>query len=316
MRLNRKQGYIDYSSGNLKTFSIANDNLLNKISLRLKADITISGGTTSGSVVSFSPVTFLQRIELVLNGKDTIVSISGKDLFVLNQIETSRANELITLASGDAQSNSMIYSTINIDFRLLNTLVPNLTVLNARLFDDITLKLTWGTTADLISGGDRSITVNDMKLWVTTEEETTQFTTPNNVLKKIATIEQVITASGNQTIDLPRGAIYHNLLLNVQDNSIDNDSLINSIEIKTNGTNVIITNDYNILKMDMVEFYRLAYSEIYTGFVMIPFDKTKELKDAISSDSLTTFKLIGDSNTPTGISKLKLITGELIPIKI
>jgi hypothetical protein len=317
MKQERNLGRINYVANQLVPFDMPEVSLYHKIQLRLRGDITIAGGTTSGTPVEYNPVSIITNIDLVGDGQVNIFQASAVDTYTENLIDNQLPGELVPLVNGDAQANTIVFGTIDMNFEYKRK--PGLelvTLLDSRRYENLYLNIQFGNDAQLIAGGDRTVTINSLYIDVILVEETEFIINPRFIRKRAYLQDNNLVLSDVNDQDLSRGNPYNRILVSVQNNGLYSNTLINNIKIILNDKLFPIDAPFNALRNTMNQLYRLDQAQSPVGFCMITFDFDQDLTNLLLSRDLNTFKARFDSNAPTGVSFARIMTDELIPLDI
>lgn len=102
--------------------------------LRLDLNTIHSGATPTDWEVA----NLIQKIELVINGQDTVVSIPFFHLFFQNKKENG-------VAPFSSHTSTVSRMSVTLPFALLRAIVPHDTLMDARRFSSLVLRVTWNT---------------------------------------------------------------------------------------------------------------------------------------------------------------------------
>ncbi len=311
-----------YQANEQITVAMPEVSLYHKIQLRGKIDVTISGGSTSGTPTEHNPLAIIKRIDLQGDGSINLYQASGTDIFVENYIDNQLFSELVGLASGDAQANTLLFFTIDLNFEMKRKIAELrlATILNATVYENLELKITFGNPDDLITGGDRAIVINSFIVNVSVTEETDLtgeiVPLPTMLRKRSFLRNDNILLSDANDIELSRGTFYNRLLISALDNGLYSNSLINNIQVRIDDNLFPVDEGFNSLRGKAVQQYRLANSALPNGFVMVDFDKDMNLTGVQNSKSMNRFVARFDTIAPTGVKFVRIMTDEftIIPL--
>lgn len=175
-----KIGTIDFSVGGTKQIDKFPVGIYQDLDLFLDLTVTITGGTTSGTPVAGGAFKIIRNMFIVKNGK-TLKQIDGEGLKIKNLVDNKKTAYSRDLQSGDIGSYS-VQTSLEWNFEseyLLDEQVEvpadvddsgneifetisqqKLTALPVKQEDSVQLVVEWGTLSDLLSGGDRTVTVS------------------------------------------------------------------------------------------------------------------------------------------------------------
>src|SRR5258708_13221211 len=141
---------------------IPRDFPLAQLILDLSGTLTVTGGTTNGTLVDENPFTYLRKIFVNLSGGPAslqLKNLKGIQAYRLHHLFESREPGGIGRVTSGAAASYPFRAIIPIDFALPGELVTPelaaLTILNGREWSGIQLQLDMGDATDFINGGDR-----------------------------------------------------------------------------------------------------------------------------------------------------------------
>lgn len=251
--LRRKIAEETLSVNTPKTINLPRNYSIRGICVKLAGSITISGGTTSGTVKDSNPLQFIRSIEVRREGKDTLMKISPDILHRINQIFYGTRPDISGLANGDAQANTAVRGSFIIPFEVLKGISPKDTFLKAGGLSSLDLIVDVGAASDLVQGGDRTIAVGTTAFTVIVEtlEEIGLENFIFGDMKQYLVAEPEIAASSDnfQIKPIPVGNEYYAFVLVAKADNILNNSIINRIKLKS-GSEVFFDVDADSLKYD------------------------------------------------------------------
>ena len=218
----------DNSDGQLK---ISRDMNIKRLLCELQGTLTISGGTTSGTPLD--NMNFIKDIEVILDGKNSIKNFDGLGIVEKNRLMHGLAITPTPVASGDAAAYSF-RSPFVIHFEGIRNKSPIDTLLNARHFKEILLKISFGSSADFITGGDRTLALTNTMVNVISEDTITPDVKFFQNTETYSTF--TIAAVGeNSPIELPKNGLIRRIWMKtLTTGGAVSDSIINYVDIQTN----------------------------------------------------------------------------------
>jgi hypothetical protein len=224
---------LDFSSGNRTWIDLPRDRFIKRINLALTGTVTLSGGTTSGTVTEDATPQLLSLIEVWGDGTIPLFRSDGVGLYYKNYFETGQAPSIANPADGSAAANA-VYATFDIWFENNIGLVPADSFLNASNYRTLRLYITWNTLASMFSGtNDRTKASTALKLTATVFESSQ----PNPQYLRIQDFMiDTITASKNSYNlgggSLPVGnRIYQSFMLKTIDTAARANTVLNNINL-------------------------------------------------------------------------------------
>jgi hypothetical protein len=325
------------SAGSKTTIDLPRDNIYKKLILRLAGTVTISGGSTSGTVVAYSPFTLIDRIDIRVNGKDTIKSLSGVQLFIMNSYDAGGDNERTTLANGDIQAGTSIAGTLNLGFILPRGLANyrNSTLFNSYQYDPVNIssldiEVTWNANLNtaIITGGDRTVATGTTTLTITTEEVVpTAVVVPQPgemvitkkslfPVNKETSLRQPITGANDELSirnGLNLGNLYRRIFLFIYDNSALSDTLVTNVIVRLNGVEYLINEPMLSIKNQDAIDYNLLATQLKTGVISLDFDPELNGKGYIPTKDATDFEILVKNIAGSGTRWIDVVQQEITP---
>ncbi len=186
--------------------------------LRLTGTLTISAGTTNGTPVTENPRTLIKAVQVVVTGLtgDTFIDIPMTDLVVLTNFIGRRPGipPFETAVTSGAIGTTNFVGEYYLPFSLDDMSNSYRGFFAANRYAQVRLRILWGTTTDLVSGGDRTLalTVTQCDVWVKEYSFDNRFETNTNyLLHQRVNVKQVSLNNFAQTnfdIEIPRTASY------------------------------------------------------------------------------------------------------------
>lgn len=138
-----------YSAGVRNTIAIDRDGVLLELALRVVFTVTTTASAPTSPLWQTLARIF-RRVEVVVNGQDTVVSIDGAHLASRCHIETGcRALGMDATVSVAASTATTYDITLPLPFYLMNSRRPDDSALDLRIVQQAVLAVTWGDATDL-----------------------------------------------------------------------------------------------------------------------------------------------------------------------
>jgi len=227
---------VPFSSGNVQSVELPKGFLYKTVALRLRGEFEGTAGAASfGSEV---PLGLIQRVEIIADGRKTLVNAAARDLYRLCQFTRRKAGELVPPASFII-ANQTFSATFLIDLEAMSMAMTNDSLFDPNPYEKIELRITWGTVASISTGGTPTIDVANTFVDVQVLETTVG---ANMILfnKLITFDEQAIVASSTALrIRVPRSGLLHSILFREDRDSVstpDATSLINQLTLQSDNT--------------------------------------------------------------------------------
>ena len=145
----RRLPSVPYQAGVRNTIMVDRDGVLTKLALRVAFRIT-NGGTAAVGPLWQTLARIIRRLEVVVNGADTVVSITGAHLASRAQVEFGTRmfgmDSAIVLTASAATDYEIV---LPLPFYLPRAQRPDDTALDLRRVDQAILAITWGDASDI-----------------------------------------------------------------------------------------------------------------------------------------------------------------------
>lgn len=186
--------------------------------LRLTGTLTISGGTTNGTVVTENPRTLVKSVQVVVTGLtgDTFIDIPLTDLVILTHYigrRPSLAPQETAVSSGAAAAYPIV-GEYYLPFALEDMSNPYRGFFASNRYAQVRLRIQWGTVEDLVAGGDRTkvLTATQIDVWGREYSFDSRFETANDLLlhqrQNVSQTSINAVAQNNFDIEIPRTASF------------------------------------------------------------------------------------------------------------
>lgn len=147
----RRLPSVPYQAGTRNTVAIDRDGVLSMMAIRL--GFVVSNGATPPSGVQWQCLArLIRRLEIVVNGQDTVVSMNGAHLASRAALEFgARAFGMDTTVVLTANAVTFYEIVLPLPFFLPRAVRPDDTSLDLRRVDQAICAVTWGDASDLFS---------------------------------------------------------------------------------------------------------------------------------------------------------------------
>jgi len=308
---------LSLTEGKVTNVDIPRDALIWSIGFKLKVVTTTNSTTVNRLHEGILPA--IARIEVIADGKDTIVSLDANAIHKMNSIYNGcyplqYADEADTLWDYDnkATAEDGLYATTKsfvqnfmIPFAMPRAIKPLDTLLDARKFSTLTLRITTGVFGDISEAGLTAITPTvDIWLW----EMRGAPADFESVYQKRLTLKTTPTATGEKKIDIPVGNSYRGFFIYVVRNSTPFlpdfagatdivSTALNRIKLES-GTRVYWNQTPEQNRAFMKEIFRLDV--LPAGWYFIDFALDGYIRQALQTQNLSSLKLVLDSKVSSG----------------
>ena len=299
----RYLGNVQYVENQMKTFDIPCDAFLKKLSLRLSGTVSTpvfdSANPNKPILKHDNPLGLINRIDVRVNGKDTIKSVSFANKYWIDTYHNATQPELIQTPNTNNKTKSFSAKT-TIDFDL-NKIIK--TYLPTRNLTSLKLLVTWANSSKIAT----NTTINEAQLDITsTENSSTDPRLASGIFIENEIIQN-ITAAGKQKISLPQGNFYKGFFLKAINDGNPSNDFIESFDVELGGMLTIRSENFMQARSDDKTEYSLDV--LPNGCVMIDFPQPINTSKGAG---VTNFDLIVHTKSPTGIANIQVVTQELI----
>ena len=295
---------IPFDSGNTRSVELSRSYLIKRLVLRLSGSITHAGAPTP--VGSESPLALIRSIEIIADGRKTIFRAAGKDLFRLAHITNGKRAELTAPTGASPQAMS---ATIIIDHQALRFRKPVDSYLDPRGFEKLELRVTWGTLADLATGGTTPA------IAATTQISGTLISSSEGekhiIASKLVTQIQkdIVATTPNLELVIPRTGLLAGVLFRTERDSVAVNDILNRITLVSDNN---ISHIHQIIAADLqrrnVVDYQLdlgggADGQI-TGYYYLDLTEDGFLQSALNTFVLNELKFLLDVTSGAGVQNV------------
>lgn len=297
---------IPYDSGNTRTVELSRSYLIKRIIARLTGSITFSAGTPT-AVGTELPLALIKQLEIIADGRKTIFRAAGKDLFRLAHITNGKRPELT--APNFAASPATFAVTVMIDHQALRFKKPVDTYLDPRGFEKLELRVTWGTLADVATGGTNTAVAATTQLSITLQQSSEG---EDHIIasKLVTSIQKDVTASTSLfEIVLPRTGLLGGVLFRSERDGSVVDNIINKLSLVSDNN---ISHVQQIVAADLqrrnVVDYQLdlgggADGQL-TGYYFLDLTEDGRLMSALNTFQLNELKFLLDVTRTSGVESI------------
>lgn len=232
----RRIGAKDYTSpGNPVTLELPRNYNYRRLYCRLTGSSTVAGGSASGSVHPRAALKAISRIEIIANGRDTVISLPAEALYLMNVLDYGTPPQISNPANGDAGAKTFSASFF-IDFAMVRAVRPIDSLFPAAGLSTFDLKITWGNGNDMFTGAyDRTNTIAaTTQLQVTSFEEIGEMQGAKYAVNKLFEIDRVIdSATSNFQVKIPTGNTYRGFLFLATADAVPVNTVLLGLEISS-----------------------------------------------------------------------------------
>lgn len=223
---------VPYDSGNTRSVELPRTFLFKDIAVRLTGSLNVTVATTNRAE---SPLGLIAKMELVADGRKTLWTAAGRDLYRHAHIFYSQAGELSAPATGVGATQAFS-ATIMIPNESVRTQMPADSLFDPREYEKIELRITWSSVSSIISAG--TATVNTGCQASVVVYQTTQGAEYIKFNRVIQFDELTFSASSTAlSTKVARSGLLAGILIRVDDaNQAPDDTVINSVTLRSDNS--------------------------------------------------------------------------------
>ena len=303
--LKRRVGQVNYTqSGSVSTIELPRNFSYRKLLCRLAGSVVVAGGSGAGAPHVRGAYRVISRVELIANGRDTVLSLPAEAFEVLNRIDYGCAPSSAN-PSNDAAATYAFNASFIIDLALQRGVRPIDTLFPALGMSTLDLKITWGAGADMFTG---AVDFTSATIQTTTELVVESFEEigelPKGIaLNKIFMIDRVVTAaSTNYQIQIPTGNTYRGFLLHTNVDNVPVDTMLDGISIES-GT--VVYQKWLSIE-ELIDYNKLQYSleSALVGWYNVDFmDSDGFISEILDARNLSGLDAIINVALPSGTTR-------------
>ncbi len=314
----RTLGTVNFTADGVETLELDREGVLAQVNLHLQFVIT-NGGTAAVGPRYQALARVINRVELVVNGHDTVVQMSGEDLATLahyeQNIQAYGMGDTVVLTGSAATTYNVC---LPIPLTLTGGRRPDDTGLDARNVGSLSLRITWGNTDDVYttvnSAVFTSLTCNvEGEYYLEVPADRTFF------VRSFDTIVSTVTATDaahTVKIDPGSGVLYRSLGLITTRADLGVANILNNAKLVSGSFTYQDRKKFQILGAN-VRNYKTAKANLLTGAYMLPLidPVLGELPQSIATGRLPTdLNLELDVTSTSGVEKIRVIREAIRPL--
>lgn len=253
-----RERILNFSAGQEVRQEISRGGLVREIYLRLTQQPTVAGAAnTAAAVQRGNGWGVIRRLEIVLNGSDTILSLPGYALPVLAGLQMRRFPALTATLGDGATANPSLDDSLVIPFLQPFAAKPLDTLLDLRRVRLAEVRVLWGTHLNVSSGATAYTTAPSLEVSTYKSIPTPAEIPDNQIFTEWRRYLQEVTAPAvtvNQRIDLSTGYVYRGCIIETENNGTQSGAILNELRVKSGAT---VFQDMRAVTMR--EIYRTRY---------------------------------------------------------
>ena len=314
--IQRALGTITYQEGTRQTLLLDRDGVMLELKLRVRYTIT-NTATSPVTPLWQALARIIRRLEIVLDGQDTLVSISGAGLasrcHIESGVEAYGMTDTVVLTANAVTAYDIVLS---LPFFLPRSRRPDDTALDLRRVNQAVLAITWGGTTDIFTTAN-SATISAVTCGI---DGVYMVNVPSEAAflgRSLDTIIQDIAATNsNLGVLMDRGhdIYYRGFHIAALDDGAPSNAIINNIRLES-GSFVFTNREGPIIRSMLRSMYGLP--TLPTGLYPVDTSHFGEGKSLINTGALATdlyFRF--DVTKPAGVVTLEIFREALRPIRV
>lgn len=211
---------------------------LTTLQLLLTGTLTI-GTAVATAVPAESPAGFIQRLDLIANGREVLEQVPGE---VIAWGNYGRAWRREITAPGATVATHAFAASYWLDRSMIDGYRPKDSAFQAELANLLQLRVTTGALSELVTpGGSTVLTLASANLDVymhTLHEPENQQGEPKAVRKRTTQTITYTSANSNYRLRLPTGNVIRHITIHAKDSGAPSNSLVNSVQLAINGIDI------------------------------------------------------------------------------
>ena len=283
---------IEWASSTLKTRELPKT-VYRGLILHLEMTVTNSTATITADTIAGA----ISKLDIVINGQDTIMSLPGWMLFFMNKKDFSIAPpSTIADTNGAGRVNKV---TMYLPFAYSRAVSPSDGLLDLRGVSSVTLQITWSSATGTAIEMGTGCTITSGEMQIDTDEFMNVPADANFSRHELSFISESPTATGMRNINLDYGGNnqYQRLFIFTRDSSdVFSDSEISKVGVRSRSF-FYMNQDIERLYNQVVSFYSIAHD---TGVYVIDFTRDGRLTQRLDARGLNELVLEATVATADG----------------
>ena len=314
----RKLGTVDFAAGSRQTLELDRTGVLMGLDLRVQFTIT-NGGTGPVGPFFEALARIVKRVEIILGGRDTVISMSGAALAAKFEYENMQPadgmDDTVVLTNSAVTAYDI---TLPLQFFLPDGRREDDTALDLRRVSQATLAITWGA----VDCSEQFTTPNSAAISLVTCSVEGQYILSDNpdrqyLVRSMNTLEKTITASSDafdMILDRNTGLFYRSAFIIATDADIGDDAVLNDISLQS-GTFIFQHTEPAKVKARNRQHRKL--SSLKTGVYDMPVTVFGQGATMLNTGEMQSdFKFVFDVTVGSGTTKLLIVREALRPVKL
>lgn len=299
---------IDYGENKKKKLKLDVGNYIRNLQLLL--NVQMDSDATWTANVEDNPMKLIKNVEFYGllkrrgKGRVTFFDIGADLLYYYSYFMSATQDHRVEKPSAASQTDEIAELRLELNF------LPRF-VIDTTKFSELWLQILWGNPDDLVVTAG-SCTIDTGHLSVQSEEYTKKPPKLSGWMREISEKEINIASTGKNAMDLPKSMLYRQLMIEVIDNSIRDDDLVTSLELKYGRTKTAIQTSWDALKVKNKSQYKVETMEdLYVtieGIAMLP------MRQLIDPTKYETWELEVTNIAPTPTATVRTLIDRVAPL--
>lgn len=308
LRLLRKiASSLGHSDNDILSADIPREHMFATIWIRIAGTLTVTAAVT---LQENGILNLIKNIQIKAEGAITPKNMNGVLAYLIGKYEYNVAPTLSQPGTADGAQ------TFNASIPISFILPPSYSQQNryATLFDSDPLKtlqilLTVGDVDDVISAGSASLT--SVSYAIHASELSGIKNRQVDLNQESQQDKNFSSASTALEHDFPLGHLYRRFALRVLNNGAQSDTLLNSLKVQANGTNILADITWDELLDINKQSYQLE--SLTTGFAILNLDDRSLFAEMIPSRNLSSLKLVYNVDAPSSSTgRIEVVPCEIL----
>ena len=225
---------VPFSSGNVQSVELPKGFLYKTIAVRLVGEYDGTAG--SAFVGTELPLALIPKIEIIADGRKTLVAASAKDLYRLSHHMRGKGGELVPPASPTA-ANQPFTATFLIDLEAARMAMNNDSLFDPNPFEKVEFRVTWGTVLNIATVGAGS-TIDTANTSIQLQVLETTVGADRILFNKLISFDEIsISATSTALrVRVPRSGLLHGTLFRTERDAGAVDNIVNRITLQSDNT--------------------------------------------------------------------------------
>lgn len=297
---------IAFNRNGISTLELPRNAVLRGLTLRLVGIYTTTGTAPTGKK-SLTPYRLIKRIEVVLDGKDTIKSVPFYFLRLLNKLDSGLAPDLTDIGSTASTAYAFVACAV-LPFAFTRARRPIDGGLNCRNYQKVDLRITWGSETDFHSTiNSAAITACELQLktleYIQVDENTPFALNKHSVIER-----EILSTSSEFQERLAVDRIYRRFLLYTEADEVAVNTILNAFKLSS-GTFVYKQVKNPIARSEMKSL--LGLESLDDGATLIELTTDGMLSEALNSKGLASLEFVFDVTKVSGTNKIYIFPEEV-----